>query len=169
MFVFRLVCAVLLAWAVNWTFGQEEAATLLEEFPEMELIGILVAVWVGAFSLATRQGWGMVVAVANGVWAGVLTITLSGIVFLVVLMLRNVGVVTSFRRWLEMFESDSEPVFEQMTNFPLMLKTLGAAVLVGVVTEAIHWALVQIRKARGEDVEGERGTTTQRQNPRDLW
>ena len=169
MILFRLACALLLAWAVNWTLGQEEAAALLAEFPEMELIGVVAAVWVGAFSLARRQGWGLIVAVANGVWAGVLTVTLSGIVFLVVLMLKNVGVVGSFRRWMEMFESDAEPVLEQITNFPLWLKTLAACVLVGIVTEAIHWALVQIRKARGEDVSEERGTTTYRGNPRDLW
>ncbi|HUF56644.1 MAG TPA: hypothetical protein VMM55_08815 [Thermohalobaculum sp.] len=168
MIVFRLVCALLLAWAVSWAFGQEEAAVLLAEFPEMELIGILVAIWVGAFSLATRQGWGMIVAVANGAWAGVLTVALSGGVFLIVLMLRNVGVVGSFRRWLEVFESDSEPLFEQMTNLALFLKTLAAAVVVGIVTEAIHWALVRIRRARGEP-EPDRGVTTQRQNPRDLW
>ena len=168
MFLFRLVCAGLLAWAISWVFGEEEAAVLLGEFPEMELIGVLVAVWVGAFSLAKRQGWGIIVAVANGVWAGVLTIALSGVVFLIVLMLKNVSVVASFRRWLEIFESDSEPLFEQMFNFPLMLKTIAATVVVGVVTEAIHWALVRIRRARGEEVE-ERGTTTLRQNPRDLW
>lgn len=168
MILFRLVCAFLLAWAVSWTFGWEEAVVLLEEFPEMELIGILVAIWVGAFSLAARQGWGVIVAVANGAWAGVLTVALSGVVFLIVLMLQNVGVVGSFRRWLEVFESDSEPLFEQMTNFELLLKTLGATVVVGIVTEGIHWALVRIRRARGEP-EPDHGVTTQRQNPRDLW
>ena len=168
MFVFRIICAVLLATATNWALGLPEAASLLEEFPEMELIGILAAVWVGAFSLAARQGWGMIVAVANGLWAGLLTIALSGIVFMIVLALKNVGVVGSFRRWMELFESDLEPMLEQMFNFPLMGRMLLAAVVVGVVTEAVHWALVSIRKARGEPEE-EHGVTTLRQNPRDLW
>ena len=168
MILFRLLCAFLLAWAVSWAFSQEEAVVLLEEFPEMELIGILTAIWVGAFSLAKRQGWGMIVAVANGLWAGVLTIALSGVVFLIVLALRNVGTVGSFRRWLQVFESDAEPVFEHMMNFELMLKTLGAAVFVGILTEAIHWTLVRIRRSRGE-LEEEHGVTTQRQNPHDLW
>lgn len=35
MIVLRLICAVFLAWAVNWVLSQPVAAELLEEFPEM--------------------------------------------------------------------------------------------------------------------------------------
>lgn len=157
-----------MAWAVNWAFGQPEAAVLLEELPEMEIFGLLCAVFVGAFSLAVRQGWGLVVAVANGVWAGVLTIGLSGIVYTVYLGSRSLGVVGSFERWLILLQEDMKPLFEQMLNFPLMLMTIAACAVVGLVTEAVHWALVRLRKARGDHVE-EHGTTTIRGNPRELW
>ena len=168
MYMFRIICAVLLATATNWAFGQPEATAMLEELPKLEFLGIVAAVWVGAFSLAVRQGWGMIVAIANGVWAGVLTIILAGAAFMMVLAFENVGVVTSFRRWMEVFESDAEPALDLMMNLPLMLKTVAAAALVGVITEAIHWALVRLRRARG-DAEEEHGVTTLRQNPRDLW
>ena len=168
MLHFRIVCAILMAWAANWAFGQPDAVPLLEEIPEMEYFGVGCAAWVGIFSLSRRQGWGMVVALANGVWAGFLSIVLAGFVYIFYMGMSTIGVAGSFERWLQVLQGDLEPLFEQMLNFPLMLKMIIASAVVGVVTEAIHWALIRLKKNRGEHFE-QKDTVTQRGNPRDLW
>ena len=168
MITFRIICAVFMAWAAGWAFGRPEAGALLEELPRIEPIGIACAAWVGAFSLAVRQGWGMIVALANGVWAGVLAIALSGLVFMMVLATQSIGVVSSFERWLAIFESDLEPVFEQMiARLDLMGLTILATALVGLLTEAIHWGLVRLRR-EGERLHEAHQTASTRYNPHDL-
>lgn len=168
MIHFRLICAILMAWAMNWALGLPEAEGLLTELPDMEMIAVVCGAFIGAFSLAARQGWGLVVAVANGVWAGLLSVVLSGIILMIYIGSQSAGVVASFERWLVVLEGDFEPIWEQMLNFPLLMMTLAASAVVGLVTEIIHWALVRLKKSRG-DWHEERGTTTKRGNTQELW
>ena len=61
MLLYRVLCAFLLAWAVGWSLGQEQAAALLETVPEMAVLGPVAGAFVGFISLSKRQGWGAVV------------------------------------------------------------------------------------------------------------
>ncbi|MEO1472285.1 MAG: hypothetical protein AAFV86_24930, partial [Pseudomonadota bacterium] len=83
MLTFRVICAVLMAWAVNWVMSRPEAVPLISELPIMATIGPIAAAGVGFVNLASRQGWGVVVAVANGVWAGLLSIVVSGVLYMI--------------------------------------------------------------------------------------
>lgn len=169
MITFRIICAVLMAWAISWAFGRAEAGPLLQALPQIEPIGLACAAWIGAFSLAVRQGWGMIVALSNGVWAGVLSIALSGLVYMMMLGTQNIGTVGSFERWLAIFEADLEPVFEQLgARLDLMGLTILASALVGLLTEAIHWGLVRLRRD-GNDLKQVHGTASTRRNPTALW
>lgn len=168
MIHFRVICAILMAWCMNWALGRPEAEPLLAELPDMEIIGVMCGAVVGFCSLAKRQGWGVVVAVANGVWAGILSVALAGLVLIAYIGSQSMGVVSSFERWMVVFEGDLEPVWEQMLNFPLFLTTLAASAVVGLITEVIHWALVRLKKNRG-DWHEEKGTTTKRGNTQELW
>ena len=76
MIVFRIVCAILLAWAVNWSLSRDEAAEMLKVLPDMLVLGPVAGAIIGYVNLSVRQGWGFIVAFANGVWAGVLAILL---------------------------------------------------------------------------------------------
>ena len=68
MLIFRLLCAILVAWAINLILARPEAATLIAEVPEMTYIGPFAGAVVGFFNLAKRQGWGLIVSVVNGMW-----------------------------------------------------------------------------------------------------
>lgn len=168
MFHFRIICAIVMAWAVNWALSLPEAEVLLEEIPQMETIGLVCGAFTGAFVLAPRQGWGMIVAVANGVWAALVSIALSGIVYVAVRSAELAGQVNDFDHFTRLAGEEFNPVLEQMLNFPLALMMVAAGAVIGLLTEAIHWALVRLRKSRG-DYHVEQGTTTMRGNPRDIW
>lgn len=165
---FRIICAVIMAWAVNWALSLPEAVPLLEEVPEIEVIGLISGAFTGAFVLAPRQGWGMIVAVANGVWAAIVSIGLSGIVFVTVRSAELAGQVNNFDHFTRLAGEEFNPVLNQMLNFPLALMMVAAGAVIGLLTEAVHWALVRLRKSRG-DYHVERGATTIRGNPRELW
>ncbi len=81
MLVFRVICAVMVAWAINLVLARPEAAVLVAEVPEMIYIGPAAGAVVGFFNLAKRQGWGLIVSVANGMWTGVMTIGLAGFMY----------------------------------------------------------------------------------------
>lgn len=150
MILYRILCAVLLAWAVNWSMAHPEASGLLKEVPEMAALGPVAGAFVGFFSLSARQGWGVVVACANGVWAGVLSIVLSGTLYMIIKLTQAVreGLINGFERFLTVFGDAVEPLIEQLAHVPLLIVSLGAAAIVGVVTEFLHWLLVKFRRKR---------------------
>ncbi len=150
MLLYRILCALLLAWAVNWSLARPEAADLLRTVPEMALLGPFSGAFVGFFSLSARQGWGVVVAFANGVWAGVLAIALSGTLYMVIELTQALreGVIISFDRLVNVFGDAVEPLIEQLAHAPLLIVSLGAAAIIGLVTEFLHWLLVKFRRRR---------------------
>ncbi|MEM9782410.1 MAG: hypothetical protein AAF899_08035 [Pseudomonadota bacterium] len=156
MLTFRFICAVLMAWAVNWVMSRPEAAPLIAELPVMEIIGPVAAGAVGFVNLASRQGWGVVVAVANGVWAGLLSIVVSGVLY----MLWSVGgatasgVVNDFSTFMRLTSSEVAPLFELVINVPLIILTITATSVLGVLSELLHWALVRIRRNRDPALDG---------------
>ena len=151
MVIFRIVCAILLAWAVNWSLSRDEAAEMLKVLPDMLVLGPVAGAIIGYVNLSVRQGWGFIVAFANGVWAGVLAILLSGVIYMVVEIVRAIStnVVRTFDNFLNVFGSLVQPLLEAVTNVPLLTVSLGAAALVGVITEVIHWVLVRMRARKG--------------------
>ncbi|MEM1299917.1 MAG: hypothetical protein AAGH68_11630 [Pseudomonadota bacterium] len=150
MIVFRIICAFLLAWAVNWSLSRPEALQMIQELPELAIYSLLSALAVGYFNLAVRQGWGVIVAFANGVWAGVLAIFLAGTIHMCVELVRGLrsGVVKSFENFLTLFGEAVEPLLDQLTNLQLLIVSLGATAVVGVVTEILHWLLVRLRQGK---------------------
>lgn len=152
MLVFRILCAILVAWAVNWTLSREEAENLLRELPEMETLGPIAGAIVGYLNLAVRQGWGFVVAFANGVWAGVLAIVLSGVFYMIASIVDAIQsqVLKSFDDFLTVFGQNVQPLIDELINPPLLVVSLGATALIGVVTEVIHWLLVRVRQRKGQ-------------------
>jgi hypothetical protein len=152
MLVFRILCAILIAWAVNWALSRPEAEDLLRELPEMETLGPIAGGIVGYLNLAVRQGWGFVVAFANGVWAGVLAILLSGVFYMIAAIIKAIQtqVLKDFDDFLTIFSQNVDPLIDQLINPPLVLVSLGATALIGVVTEVIHWLLVRVRQRKNK-------------------
>ena len=150
MFLYRVLCACLLAWAVSWSLARPEAAELIKAVPEMAAIGPVAGAFVGFASLSLRQGWGIVVGFANGVWAGALSIAVSGALYMLAKMTQAArdGLIISFDRFMLVFSDNVEPLVEQLANLPLVIVSLGAAAIVGVVTEGLHWLLVRFRRRR---------------------
>ncbi|MEM9060179.1 MAG: hypothetical protein AAGD13_06915 [Pseudomonadota bacterium] len=151
MIIFRIVCAVLMAWAINWSLARPEAEPLLKTLPEMEVLGPFAGALIGFVNLSVRQGWGFIVAFANGVWAGVLSILLSGVLYVVVQIVQAIrtNVVRTFDNFLTHFGSVVDPLLGEILNIPLLTVSLGAVALVGVITEVIHWVLVRMRQRKG--------------------
>lgn len=154
MLTFRIICAVLMAWAVNWTLSRPEAADLLSELPIMGTIGPIAAAGVGFVNLASRQGWGVVVAVANGVWAGLLSIVVSGALYMAFVSGEALyqGSIRDFAVFMRFTSSELAPLFDLVVDVPLVVLTITATSVLGVLTELLHWAMVRIR--RNQMVEG---------------
>lgn len=150
MLLYRTLCGILLAWAANWALGRPEAAELMRELPQMAALGPLSAGFIGFVSLSSRQGWGVVVAFANGVWAGAMSIGLSGTLYIIIALVQAArsGVITSFERLTVVFGDALNPLIDQVANLPLLIVSLGASALVGVVAEFLHWLLVRFRSKR---------------------
>jgi hypothetical protein len=148
MLTFRIICAVLMAWAVNWALSRPEAADLLSELPIMGTIGPIAAAGVGFVNLASRQGWGIVVAVANGVWAGLLSIAVSGVLYMAYVLGKGVatGLIKDFAVFMRVASTEVEPLFELVVDVPLVVLTITATSVLGVLTELLHWAMVRIRR-----------------------
>lgn len=157
MLVFRILCAIFLATAVNWSLSRPEAEILLQALPEMTTLAPLAAAIVGYFNLAVRQGWGFIVAFANGIWAGILSIFISGALFMTMKMVDGVRefVIKDFDDFLTLFSAEIEPLVAQLFNIPMIIVSLGACAVVGVLTEIVHWILVKYRQ----------GKRTQRSSP----
>ena len=147
MLTFRFVCAILMAWAVNWALSRDEAAQLLQEIPDAEVLGPIAGATIGYFNLAVRQGWGFIVAFANGIWAGFLSILLSGVFIVVLTVIESVrtNAIRDFETFMVAFGEIVQPLLDEVANVPLLVVSLGATAIVGVVTEVIHWLLVKLR------------------------
>jgi len=78
MLIFRLICGVMVAWAINWVLARPEATFLITEVEQMVWIGPLAGFIVGFFMLARLQGWGLLVGVGRGLWTGCLSIIAAG-------------------------------------------------------------------------------------------
>jgi hypothetical protein len=152
MLVFRILCSVLMAWAINYSLSRPEAIDLVQELPEMTTLAPIAGAVVGYFNLAVRQGWGVVVALANGIWAGVLSIFLSGVLFMLVKIVDAIrtNVIKNFDGFLNVFRSEVEPLINVLLqNVPMIIVSLGAAAVIGFVTELLHWVLVRMRQRKG--------------------
>jgi hypothetical protein len=141
------------AWAVNWVLSRPEAAQLLQDAEQMIWVGPLAGAVVGFFNLAKRQGWGLIVAVANGAWTGLLSIAVAGILYLTYKMTGTVmnGLIADFRAFLRVLGQEGKPLIESLVNYRLIGITIAATTVVGVVSECLHWSLVKLRRYRGEE------------------
>jgi hypothetical protein len=153
MLVFRIMCAVMVAWAINLVLARPEAAVLITEIPQMIYIGPIVGAVVGFFNLAKRQGWGLIVSVVNGMWTGVMVIALSGFTYLAIRMTGVVmnNLVKDFEAFLRVLGSEAVPLIEVSTNLWLIGLTIGATAVTGIISEILHWTLVRLRRYRGDD------------------
>ncbi len=153
MLVFRMICAVMVAWAINLVLARPEAAVLVAEIPQMIYIGPIAGAVVGFFNLAKRQGWGLIVSVANGMWTGVMTIGLAGFIYLTMRMLNVVmsNMVKDFEAFLRVLGSEATPLVEISTDIRLIAITVGAVTVTGIISEILHWTLVRLRRYRGDD------------------
>ena len=147
MLVFRIVCAAAVAWAVAWVLSQPQAGQLLRAIPEMGMLAPIAGAYIGAFNLAARQGWGLVVALANGVWAGILAIVASGVLFMAVGMARGLaaGDVSGGGRFFDRFGDTLELLLVELGDATLLLLSLAATAAAGILTELIHWLMVRVR------------------------
>lgn len=157
MLTFRLICAVAVAWAVNWVMSQPVAANLLELVPEMRYVAPISGALVGFVALAKRQGWGLIVAVANGLWTMILTVAVAWLIFLTVKLANHIahGLIADFENFLRVLGYEAKPLAQGWVDPWLVGFTLGATVAASVTTEALHWVLVRIRRMRGESEEDE--------------
>ena len=155
MLLFRVICAVLMAWAVNFVLSRPEAQGLLGAVPEMGTIGPLAAAIVGFVNLSSRQGWGIVVAVANGVWAGVLSVITSGVLYLcyVAALGTMQGSIKNFESFLRVTGSETSDLFDLVVDIPLLVLTITATAILGVLTELLHWTLVRLRRNKQDPSE----------------
>lgn len=155
MIIFRFVCAILMAWSVNWIFSKPEADVLLGELPVMATVGPGCAALVGFFNLATRQGWGVIVAVANGIWAGLLSIILSGVVYTLVIVIDGLSrnLIRDYESFVTVTSYAISPLFDMVLDFPLVTLTLSVTAGLGVVTELLHWVLVRMRREKDDTSE----------------
>ena len=135
-----------MAWAVNIALGRPEGEQLLTNIPEMETYGPVAGAMVGFFVLSMRQGWGVVVAFANGIWAGALSVIVSGVIYVTVHIVDQwaKNIIQDFDGLVLQLQVAMEPLLEEVVNLPLLIVSLGAAAIVGVVTEGIHWVLHKV-------------------------
>ncbi len=152
MLIFRVICAVMVAWAINLVLARPEAVVLVTEVPEMVYIGPIAGAVVGFFNLAKRQGWGLIVSIANGMWTGVMVIALSGFMFLTMRMSKMIIYqIGDFDAFMRVLANEAEPLIVVSTDFRLIGITIGATAVTGFISEILHWTLVRLRRYRGED------------------
>jgi hypothetical protein len=150
MLMFRILCSAILAWSAGWALSRPEAAEMLRVLPEMSVLGPIAAAYVGGVSLAVRQGWGFVVALANGVWAGILSIVAAGVLCVVLEMARAVGTgaVAGFRSFFLVFADAVDLLLQELGHLELLTLSLAATACAGLLTEAVHWLMVRARQRR---------------------
>jgi len=153
MLVFRIVCAIMVAWAINLVLARPEAAVLIGEIPEMLVIGPIAGAMVGFFNLTRHQGWGLIVLVVNGIWTGVMVIALSSFIYLSIQMFGVVwhNIIKDFEAFLRVLGSESVPLIETLTNFRLIGLIVGATAVTGIISGILNWTMVRLRRYRGEE------------------
>jgi hypothetical protein len=152
MLIFRIICAVMVAWAINLVLARPEAVVLVTEVPQMVYIGPIAGAVVGFFNLAKRQGWGLIVSVVNGMWTGVMVIALSGFMLLTMRMSKMIVYqIRDFDAFMRVLAGEAEPLIEVSTNLRLIAITIGAVAVTGIVSEILHWTLVRLRRYRGDE------------------
>jgi len=151
MIVFRLICAVLVAWAISLVLARPEAAALLGDVPEMAVIGPIAGAIAGLINLPRRGGKGAIIMTVNGAWTGVLSIALAAFVYLTMQMSGAVshGLVRDFENFLRILGTEAKPLIETMPNLRLIGMFVGATAIAGLVCELVFWVQRQIRRLRG--------------------
>jgi hypothetical protein len=151
MIIFRVICAVLIAWAIKLVLARPEAAILLGEVPEMAVIGPIAGAVAGAMYLPRRRGGGVIVMTIGGAWTGVLTIALAAFAYLTIQMSSAVthGLVRDFENFLRILGTEAKPLIETLPNVRLIGMIVGASAVMGLVSEVVFWFLERIRRLRG--------------------
>jgi hypothetical protein len=151
MVFLRLICGFLVAWAVNWVLAHSMAAALVEELPEMFYIGPAAGAVVGFFVVLGRRGSGLFIATLNGAWAGLLTIALSGVVYLAYKSFDAIihNLLKNFEAYIRLIGQELKPFVEVGMDPKLIGITLGATAVVGFLSEVMYWARLRIRRYRG--------------------
>jgi hypothetical protein len=150
LLLFRIICAILVAWAMSWALSRPEAAALREELPMFADLAPLAGAVVGFLNLSKRQGWGVIVSVANGLWAGLLSLLLAMLIVVAAAVSEAAGTQVNFdfESLMRVMAEHTAAIMQQLAYLPLVVMAMGATAVVGVVTEIIHWALVRLRKRR---------------------
>ena len=149
MLLFRFLCAILMAWAINVALARTEAEPLVSQAPELLFIGPLAGAAVGFINLAKRQGWGVIVAIANGVWAGILTLASSLVLYLgIVEVASNYTIIEDYGDFARIFSDAAEPLVEILLDLPLITVIIISTAVVGVLTEILHWCLVRLLRGK---------------------
>jgi hypothetical protein len=159
MLVYRLMCAVMVAWAMNWVLARPEAIELVEatKDPSIVIVGPIAGAIVGFLNLAKRQGWGLVVSVANGLWTGILSLAAAFVLYLALKMGSHVihNIISNFEAFLRVLGQEAGPVIQAAANPRLLGILCAASALTGLISEVLHWSLVRLRRARQGDGEEE--------------
>ncbi len=110
----------------------------------------LAAAISGYFNLAIRQGWGFIVAFANGVWAGVLALFFGALLCVAREIVKGfeTNTIHSFDGTLSVVSDTVYPLTGYYGSFALLMIVLGSSAAVGVATELLHWVLVLFREKR---------------------
>lgn len=153
MIIHRFICAIFVAWAINWALARPEAAALLADVPELAVIGPIAGAIAGMLNLPRRRGLGPIVATVNGAWTGVLIIALASFMYLSMQMWNALihGLVRDFENFLRILGTEAKPLIETMPNLRLIGLIIGASAVAGLVSEIVYWLLARIRRLRGEE------------------
>jgi hypothetical protein len=153
----RLICAVLLAWAVNLVLAWPVAAALVTEIPEMAHLGPFPGVGpiagavVGFLAIPRRNGMGVIIATLNGAWSGLLVIALSGVIYLAIRMFDALihHLLKDFEAFLRVLSTEAKPLIDIGIDPKLIGITVGATAVVGLLSEILSWCRSAIRRHRG--------------------
>lgn len=164
MFLFRVLCALLLAWAFNLALGRPEAVIVLQELaqnaetygmpkPDLLIYGPIAGGIVGFLNLAVRQGWGMIVGLANGIWAGALSIAVAALLMFIASVIDRISSsqLKDFQAFVKLSGQLREVIVEPMMNIQFIVVTLGIMAVVGVITEIAQWLVARVRNPKRHD------------------
>ena len=153
MIFYRLICGICVAWVINWVLRRPEGAYLVQECVEMLVIGPLIGLAVGYLLLAHRQGMGIINGTLNGFYTAVVTVVVSGIVYLSYRVSDPIlhGLVDDFRAFTRILYYEALPLFESLKNLRLIGLTLALTTIVGTLTELLQWGMVKFRRKEEDE------------------